>query len=208
MADQDEAAVATEAAGGPENGQGPADEVQLGAEIPEVPQPGQPQLVDEETARAAAHDGLPETGEPTHRQANDALASMLSAEPPPLPTETFEMKDLAERMGVEAFVVQLRGLKEVEIVQCGERAVKPPTKQQKKLGLSNGGPDNARMKRLLVAQAMVNPDLTNAALLEKHGPTSEHVIQRWFLPGEIDQLSEAVNDMSGYGAGAVERAKA
>lgn len=194
---------ATEGAGTPENG---AETVQLGAEIPEETQ-GQPKLVDAEEAAAAARDGLPEVGAPSARQANDALASMLATEPPPLPTEVVEMKDLAERMGIEQFSVQIRGLNDKELEQVSERATKPPTKAQRKMGMTSGAPDQSRMKRLIVEKAMISPDLTNAALLEKYGPTGEHVIQRWFLSGEIDQLCEAVNDLSGFGAGAVERSK-
>jgi vacuolar-type H+-ATPase subunit I/STV1 len=132
---------------------------------------------------------------------------MLSTQPPPLPTEIVEMKALAERMGIERFDVQIRGLNDSELEQISERATKEPTKAQRKMGMSRGAPDFTRQKRLIVATAMMVPNLKNPELLDKYGPRDEDVVQKWFLSGEIDQLSEAVNDMSGYGAGAVERAK-
>lgn len=183
-----------------------------GAEVPpapgEEPQAPPPQVVDPEAAEHAQRDGLPEDREATTREANDALASMLAAEgPPPVTTETVDMPELAKRMGIESFSVTLRGLSDPELQQCSDRAVKPPTKQQRKLGMTQGGPDPARLKRLLIAVATIDPNLSDQRLLERYGPTTEHVVQRWFLPGEIDALSEVVNDLTGYGGGAVERAK-
>ena len=184
---------------------GAADELRLGAEIPE--EPGELRTVDAETGDAAMRDGLPESGDPTPKQANDALASMLSSEPPPLPTESFDMKDLAERMGLAEFKVTLRGLNDPELERIGNQSSKPPTKDQRKMGITTGAPDMPRMKRLIVAAGMVSPALGNPALLTKYGPHPEHVVQRWFLTGEIDNLSEKINELSGYSAGAVERAK-
>jgi hypothetical protein len=185
--------------------EGAVEAMRLGAEIPEEPEG--PQTVDAATGAAAARDGLPESGEPTPKQANDALASMLSSEPPPLPTEVFEMKELAERMKVAEFPVTLRALNDAELEQISDRSTKAPTKEQRKMGVTTGAPDTQRMKRLIVATGMVSPALSNPALLEKYGPQPEHVVRRWFLSGEIDQLCEKINDLSGFGAGAVERAK-
>ena len=199
MPDQEQSSGTAEKSA-PENGQAPAPAIELGAEIPE--------LVSEEEGAALARDGLPEAGEePTSAQANNALASMLSTAPPPLPVGTFDMKELAERMKVESFPVKLRGLTDNELEKISDRSTKPPTKEQRKMGMTIGRPDQQRMKRLIVATAMVEPPLDNPQLLEKYGPSSEHVVMRWFLSGEIDQLCEAVNDMSGFSAGAVERAK-
>lgn len=184
---------------------GAAEELRLGAPIPE--EPGELRTVDAETGAAAVRDGLPVSGDPTPKQANDALASMLSTEPPPLPTESFNMEALAERMGLESFEVTLRALYDEELERISDQSSKAPTKEQRKMGITTGAPDTQRMKRLIVATGMVSPALGTKALLDKYGPHPEHVVRRWFLSGEIDQLCEKINDLSGFGGGAVERAK-
>lgn len=146
------------------------------------------------------------SGELSPREATDALDLMLRSDPPEFPTERINMVKLAERMGVEEFWIELRGLSEPELEQVGRRSERKPTKEEREAGQTRPR-DLQRLFALTVAEAMIEPDLRDARMLQAHGPTPLHVVQRWFLPGEIQQLQEVVSELSGFGGEAVERAK-
>lgn len=133
------------------------------------------------------------------QEASSLLHYMLSAEPAGLPEESFTL----ERLG---FDVKLRALNEKEIQQIEHRARRPATREEKDQGLAFAR-DPHRGNVLAVATAMVDPDLRNPELLGKHGPNPEHVVQRWFLPGEITRMGDKIMDLSGYAETAVVRAK-
>ena len=167
--------------------------------------------------------------------AHAELSLMLSAEPPPIERDTFKIKRLTthyrelgrlptpqEAKGIEGeegyreaddpddlqfhFSVTLRGLSDAEFEQLGERALREPTKDEEKLGQFAKVRDPQRMNLLMVAQAMENPNLRAGELLSAYG-RPEEIVRRWFAPGEIMQLASWVNDLSGWGNAAVERAR-
>jgi hypothetical protein len=140
-------------------------------------------------------------------EAAASLDLMLSAEDvPPPPTEVFEMAELAARLGAESFTVELRALSEPELEAIGRRSERRPTAEERERGVLRPR-DMSIMWATTVSEAMVTPDLTNSSLLQKYGPTPRHVVQRWFLPGEIQKLAEAVTDLTGWSEGSVARAK-
>jgi hypothetical protein len=66
--------------------------------------------------------------------------------------------------------------------------------------------DQRHFQRLVVTESMIAPDPHTPAVTNKYG-RPEDFVRSWFAPGEIMQLYQAVNDLSGWGSGAVERAK-
>ena len=152
-------------------------------------------------------------------EAASALDLMLSTDAPPLPESRFNMEDLAARLkkmelpvpedeeGVAQFIIELRGLSERELADLDERARRPPTAQEREEGMSGRVRDQNRYFRLIVVESMIEPDLSNERLLSEHGPTAEHVVMRWFLPGEITFIAQRVMQLSGWSDNALVAAK-
>jgi hypothetical protein len=64
--------------------------------------------------------------------------------------------------------------------------------------------DNRKLSKLLVAEGLVSPDLSQGSndfkqLAEKYGVMdAESLVGKMFLPGEVDQIAEKVLILSGY----------
>lgn len=59
--------------------------------------------------------------------------------------------------------------------------------------------DNGKFNSLLVATAIIKPDLKNKKLLEAYNViTPEELVKKLFLAGELIQLVDIVLDLSGY----------
>jgi hypothetical protein len=156
------------------------------------------------------------------KAANGALDRMLSVKAAPEPTtQDVNMVAFAERLEAEEieeghreapsdrpeFWVTLRGLGEDEYVQIEKNCRRKSTKQEKIIGAGDYLTDQSMVKRISVIRSMLKPDMTDKRLASKETPTPHHVIQKWFLAGEIDQLMQVVTDISGWADGALERAK-
>lgn len=163
--------------------------------------------IDEEVLREPiAHEDPVEEPEPrdpaaplSKDEGRSALELMLSTEPPPLPREPYKVARLN-------MTVTLRGLTEKELEDIARRCERRPTKEERERGVIGMQRDNVRFQRLCVVEAMIDPDLAHPQLRERFGPTPEHVLQRWFLAGEIAQMSDFVTDLSGWSDEAVVRA--
>jgi hypothetical protein len=105
------------------------------------------------------------------------------------------------------FELVVRGLGEKEYEVLGERAERKPTKKEREAGITGKIVDRPRLKRLMVLEATISPSWHDPGLMAKYGPMAEHVIQRWLMPGEVDQVSDVITNLSGWGEGALERVK-
>lgn len=164
-------------------------------------------------------------------EASNALRIMMSCTPPPVEQEVFKVRRLTTKFretmvpdgeGGERpmiptpgkdddpddlrfhFWVELRGLLDTEIEELEDRAMRPPTPQERKRFGDRPQRDFPLFNRLLIATAMLNPDLRQLGL-DMGQP--ERIVRMWFTPGEITWLSSGVNDLSGWDDGAVEKAK-
>lgn len=114
---------------------------------------------------------------------NDLLSLLLRPELPnvqkELPTAKYKIKRLSELVG-EDVVFTLRGL--------------PYGRVQK---LRESLSDDVRVQ--LVLQGCVEPDLKSPALQERFGgATPAETVKSMLLPGEIEDLSRAVERLCGY----------
>lgn len=133
--------------------------------------------------------------------ADDFLDVLLSAEAPPAPPT--EEVVISRPDGSLHVRLTIRGLLDPELETIGDRAWRNSTARERKLGAGDQVRDMTRMKALTVAEAIVVPNLADSTVLTKFGPTPEHVVRKWFLPGEIEGLAEKINDLSGYGEDSV-----
>ncbi|MCS7106461.1 MAG: hypothetical protein NZ942_04030 [Candidatus Aenigmarchaeota archaeon] len=87
----------------------------------------------------------------------------------------------------------LRALKSTEIFQIRERC----TYRNERKGIEKFNDED--FFALLVTTATVNPDLKNKKLLEAYSAiTSEEVIKKILLPGELLELADIVLNLSGW----------
>lgn len=96
----------------------------------------------------------------------------------------YEVKRLSELLG-EPFVVELRPVTVAEIDSAQE--------------MSKGVVD---MRAMVVLQAATveGKRLTDKSFLEKFGtPSGREVVEKLFMPGEIETMFNIVNRLSGYG---------
>lgn len=138
-------------------------------------------------------------------QAANLLDLLLSPEGPPDPPSITLVVNRPD--GSFNVRVRLRGLSEREIESIGDRCWRDSTPRERKQGAGDQQRDMNRVMRLQVATAMIEPNLQDSRVLAAHGPTVEDVVQKWFLPGEIDQLSDKVIELSGWGQEALRRIK-
>lgn len=145
----------------------------------------------------------PETQTPEEQQMT-ALQVLLSAKPV---RQARELK-IRKRAGLEQDLVitvtsltdrQFKGIgEEAEVSAAGARGSRRGAAPAKET-------DNNLFLRLIVAQSMSNPNLNTPEVLAAHGAvTSEQVVARVFLPGEIARIAEEVMDLSGWSDDAVE----
>lgn len=122
----------------------------------------------------------------------DLLALLLRPELPnvqnQLPTAAYRVKRLSELTGQDV-VFQLRGL--------------PYGKVQK---LREGSPDDVSVHILLAG--CVAPDFKAPELKEKYGgATPAETVKAMLLPGEIEDLSRAIERLCGYRGMTIEEVK-
>lgn len=157
---------------------------------------------------------------PERREARaaSALQRMLSTEPKPLDHERFKVGRLSpegeapDEITPDSFVVTLRGLDERELKEISRRSMRPSTKAEREAGAGPRVRDPDTGNVLTVATALMDPDLSGStpesqALLSQQGPGPEHVIRRWFAPGEIQQMADRAMELSGWSDEALVRAK-
>ena len=118
----------------------------------------------------------------------DALELLLKAEISNLPEKSFKVKRLSELCGAPV-VFQLRGLpynRAAEII-----------KEQKE-----------DMNVHILLAGVVSPDLKSRELQEKYkASTPAELVKAMLLPGEIEDVSRAVELLSGYRATTIEEIK-
>jgi hypothetical protein len=139
-------------------------------------------------------------------EAQDLLDIMLAAEaPPPYPEDDFIIR---RPDGSLTAKIRLRGIPEDEMDLLAARCWRTPTDQEKKAGVTATlVRDMSRLKRLTTGAGMIQPLVTDSRLLAKYGPRPEDVVTNWLLTGEIDKISDAVNDLSGWSEDALTKAK-
>ncbi len=109
----------------------------------------------------------------------DALSLLLRANIPDIPEKEFKLKRLSAICG-EPVVFKLKGLPY-------NRAADLMKDQRDDLNVH------------IVLAGVVEPDLKDAGLLAKYNVvTPAELIKKMLLPGEIEDLSRAVEKLSGY----------
>ena len=167
---------------------------ELGA-LAQVP-PAPARADDDDDAVASAEERHPD-GDLTEPEAVALLDLVLSADPPPLPTEWFRIDRLNAK-------IKLRALTDTELEAISDRAMRDPTRREKNQGITGRVRDVSRVQRLTVVEASVEPEFSNAQIREKYG-TGEDAVAQWFVPGEIQRMADLVGDLSGWSENSVTR---
>lgn len=115
------------------------------------------------------------------KDTSSVLKALLTADP--RPEKSVHMK----RFGVD-FKLRAIGVKEREVIR--EQATYPVKGGKTQF-------DASKFASLIIVKGTVDPDFTDAALLEKYGPTPADVVMNLLLPGEYDRLFTDVLDLSG-----------
>jgi hypothetical protein len=144
----------------------------------------------------------------TPEEAHDELHALMAPQPPPPPERTYNLGLLAERLGRTTFKWKLRGLLDDELDEIEERSQRQPTKAEVKAGVRGTVKDQKRYQRLMIAYATVYPNLEDQNLLAANGTVrAEDVVSRWLMAGEIDLMTGAIQDLTGWSNNALQRAK-
>jgi hypothetical protein len=131
--------------------------------------------------------------------ATSFLDLALSAEKvPDMPTRRLRV---ARPDGSLNVIITLVGLDDTDRDGIRDRCFRKSTDREKEMGAQLWTIDMKKVRRLEIAEAA--PEVRDPRVLQKWGPTPEHVVGRWFLPGEIEALQEHVMVLSGYGDDAV-----
>lgn len=118
----------------------------------------------------------------------DALQALLGAKPAAEITEQVPMK----RLGTEFTIKALTG---EDIDKIRDQATYP-VKNGKKTELKV---NEEEVARLLIVKAVVEPNFSNASLLEHFGASDEgECVQKALLAGEIMNLQTAIMTLSGF----------
>ena len=143
----------------------------------------------------------------SEEEASAALSLMLSAAKPAPPEDDWFKIDRLTKMLGAPFWVHLRGLTDGEYEQLQQGAYREPTKLERDAGMTGPVQDRTMLNRMVLVRAILSPQMSDEELITKFGPSPIDVVHKWFSPGEINTLAAYVSDMSGYAAGAVQRAK-
>lgn len=143
---------------------------------------------------------------PKETNAKTTLAVLLGADRGRLklvPKRQVEVKRLSEAVG-EPVIFTLRALTGEEIQDANDASMK----------LSKRGEldsmDGSTLQCMTVLYGTMDPDLKSKELLEAYGAATPEILIKetgFLLPGEVAALFNAVQDLSGYGEGAVEQVK-
>lgn len=138
--------------------------------------------------------------------AKTTLAVLLGADRGKLklvPKKKVEIKRLSELVG-EPVVFTIRALTGDEIQDAQDASMKITQKG----GLENV--DGSTLQCMTVLYGTLDPDLKSRELLEAYEAATPELLLRetnFLLPGEVAQLFNAIQELSGYGDGAVETVK-
>ncbi len=107
--------------------------------------------------------------------------------------------------------ITVNSLTDAQFKAIGEEAETPvdrANRSARRSGKAEKETDNNLFLRLIVANAIGDPNLGSPEVLAAHGAvTAEQVVARVFLPGEVARVAEEVMDLSGWSDDAVEVAK-
>jgi len=118
----------------------------------------------------------------------DALELLLKSDIPNLPEKEYKLKRLSEICGAPV-IFKLRALPYNRAAEIG--------KEQK---------DDINVHILLAG--VISPDLKDKELLNKYNAiTPADMVKKMLLPGEIEDISRAVERLSGYRATTIEEIK-
>ncbi|MEA5085103.1 MAG: hypothetical protein VB018_13295 [Lachnospiraceae bacterium] len=118
----------------------------------------------------------------------NVLELLLSNEPPKGKEKEFRIKRLSEAWGQEV-VFRLKGL--------GYNRV---------MDMRNG--DDKETSIQIVLSGVTSPNLKDQKLLTKYNaPTAGEMLKKLLLPGEIEDLSRAIEKLSGYRVATIEEIK-
>lgn len=107
-------------------------------------------------------------------------------------TTDYEVKRLSKILKTP-FILKLRPVDPKRMNEIQERAVKMTSK-----GKYNGT-DLAALRMLTLCEGIVQPDLNNAELKKRFGAsTPKDMLSKLFLAGEIQQIYEKIQDVSGF----------
>lgn len=138
--------------------------------------------------------------------AKTTLAVLLGADRGKLrlvPKKKVEIKRLSEAVG-EPVIFTLRALTGDEIQDAQDAALK----LSKKGELENM--DGCTLQCMTVLYGTLDPDLKSKELLDAYEAATPEILVKetnFLLPGEVAQLFNAIQELSGYGEGAVESVK-
>lgn len=132
-----------------------------------------------------------------------ALQVLLSAKPV---RQTTNLR-IRKRDGLpQDLVLTIKSLTDREFKSIGEQAEQPTGNRNARRGAQAAKEtDNNLFLRLIVANGILDPDLSSPEVLAAHGAiTAEMIVQRIFLPGEVARIAEEIMALSGWDDNAVE----
>jgi len=120
------------------------------------------------------------------------------------PTAKVEMNGLTERLGAEETIKwTIQAVDEERYEEIQENAVTIP-----KDGKGEPEINYDELKRFVILDGVIDPDLRSKALMDKFGvPTPKGVLKKMLLVGEIDRLYQEISDLSGFGEDSVKTVK-
>lgn len=143
---------------------------------------------------------------PKETNAKTTLAVLLGADRGKLrlvPKRQVEVKRLSDLAG-EPVVFTIRALTGEEIQDANDAAMK----LSKRGELENM--DGSTLQCMTVLYGTMDPDLKSRELLDLYGAATPEMLVKesgFLLPGEVAALFNAIQELSGYGEGAVETVK-
>jgi len=133
-----------------------------------------------------------------------ALQVLLSAKP----VRQQRSLRIRKRDGLpQDLVITINSLTDRQFKAIGEEAEQPvgSRDQRRRAATQAKETDNNLFLRLIVANAIADPQLNAPEVLAAHGAVNaEMVVQRIFLPGEVARIAEEVMSVSGWDDDAVE----
>lgn len=141
--------------------------------------------------------------EETGRAGMDPLDVLLSADS----GRVTDVIRVHKRKGLPADLdLTIGSLTDREFKECATQAEVPvPRGPGQRAGAKET--DGNLLQRLIVAKGVVNPDLSDSRLLSKHECfLPEELVQKVFLPGEINNIAELILEVSGFNDNSVEYA--
>ena len=160
---------------------------------------------EEETPKPRAFGAASKSVNDTKQDHMSALDILLSADSGRV---TDDIK-ITKRQGLAAdLILTIGSLTDLEFKACANQAEVPVGNRAQRRRPGGGGEtetDGNLLQRLIVVAGVVSPDLNDSRLLTQHSCyLAEELVQKIFLPGEINSISEWVMDLSGFNQSSVE----